>query len=312
MTVILKLLMGSRIYGTAGPDSDFDYKEIYLPDLDNMLLGKKVKNYQRNVEDGELESVPLQVYLDHFFEGQTYALELAFLACVKFPHQHSWIKVLIDQFLTRDIQKMMGYAVAQSRIYGLKAERATQIQQAYDLIIAASIVDPTILMLKLEDCGPLKELQHLPFVRQIEIQSTETKMVPAIEINGKKFPYSATWQVVANSLQRSLNLYGERAKSYAEAQADLKALSHAIRVIEQINELCQTGRITFPRHNAGFLKDVKYGRVSVTEARNYLEKRFEEVEFAVDTSTLPERTPQMENDFQAFKIKVLREYYGLA
>ena len=79
---------GSKLYGTQTPTSDTDLKHIILPELDTLLLAKKVenkvkktnaeKNTRNGVDDVDEEFIPLQIFARHFVEGQTYAIELAF------------------------------------------------------------------------------------------------------------------------------------------------------------------------------------------------------------------------------------------
>ena len=88
MQKLFTCLYGSRLYGTQTPTSDLDVKHIVLPDLDQLLLGKKVsntvhktnnaKNTRNGVDDIDEEFIPLQVFARDFVIGQTYALELAF------------------------------------------------------------------------------------------------------------------------------------------------------------------------------------------------------------------------------------------
>jgi hypothetical protein len=79
---------GSRLYGTQTPTSDVDWKHIVLPDINDLLLCKKIENKvkktntlantRNGVDDVDEEFIPLQVFARHFVEGQTYAIELAF------------------------------------------------------------------------------------------------------------------------------------------------------------------------------------------------------------------------------------------
>lgn len=88
MTTLFKTRYGSWLYGTNTPTSDLDYKHIVLPYLDDLLVGKRVKNEvektntekntRNSAEDVDNEYIPLQVFAHDFLGGQTYALELAF------------------------------------------------------------------------------------------------------------------------------------------------------------------------------------------------------------------------------------------
>jgi len=86
--LLFSTLYGSRLYGTQTPTSDLDLKHIVLPDLETLLLGRKVENkckhtnneanVRNSVDDVDEEFIPLQIFARHFVEGQTYAIELAF------------------------------------------------------------------------------------------------------------------------------------------------------------------------------------------------------------------------------------------
>ena len=86
--LLFTLLVGSRLYGTQTPTSDLDVKHVYLPDLDDMLIGRQLvnkvkktnteKNTRNGADDVDEEFLPLQVFARDFLNGQTYALELAF------------------------------------------------------------------------------------------------------------------------------------------------------------------------------------------------------------------------------------------
>lgn len=87
MKKLYSTLYGSYLYGTNTPTSDLDRKVVFLPELNDLLLCKKVANKVKvsGEKDGvdksqvvDEELVPLQVFARDFLEGQTYALELAF------------------------------------------------------------------------------------------------------------------------------------------------------------------------------------------------------------------------------------------
>lgn len=88
MQKLFSCLFGSGLYGTRTPTSDLDVKHVCLPDLNDLLLGKKVtnvvkktntaQNTKNSVDDVDEEFIPLQVFARDFMMGQTYALELAF------------------------------------------------------------------------------------------------------------------------------------------------------------------------------------------------------------------------------------------
>jgi hypothetical protein len=157
---LFSCLYGSRLYGTQTPTSDLDRKHIVLPALDDLLLGMGVKNKDkktnteknvRNTQDDVDETfIPVQVFARDFYQGQTYALELAWalegthaeqsfynelgMPCLWGNMQGvvpfmDFTRELRSKFLTSNIKAMMGYAVNQASLYSFKGERLHCIQQ---------------------------------------------------------------------------------------------------------------------------------------------------------------------------------------
>src|SRR5271165_2458866 len=88
MNKILTIMFGSTLYGTSTPDSDLDYKSIYLPTSEQIILhnypktihlGRNKKEKERNTKDDiDTEIFSLDRYLELLMEGQTVALDMLF------------------------------------------------------------------------------------------------------------------------------------------------------------------------------------------------------------------------------------------
>jgi len=340
-TALFQVPFGSHLYGTNGPNSDLDFKVVCLPSHDTLLLNKQVTNRKvlpegkkegekMSKDEAEYEYIPLQVFLDDFFNGQTYALEIAF-AVLQNKHAEDraslisrvnvkdWMYELVGNFLTRNVQKMVGYAVSQSRNYGLKTERYTSMRTVVETVEAhitslALNVKDDVLMRKITLASSpnlVAKLVKLPHVKECEILNGAggTEMAPAIEVCGKQFPLTASLSTMLKSLSASLVQYGDRVKKYDGQGVDWKALSHAIRITEQVLELTSTGALVFPCANADYLKEVKDGKKTIEEATEYLTTLFNVIDDAVANSILQERTPELESAFVEFKTNLLRKYY---
>jgi hypothetical protein len=343
-TTLFRVLTGSRMYGTATETSDFDYKAVCLPSFDDLLLNVKVTNRKEKpagtsqdakMKAGETETeyVPLQIFFDDYFNGQTYALEIAFAVVQgNFEIDHSgfmpvneltlereYLKSiftdLATKFITRNVQKMVGYAVAQSKIYGLKTERYTSLKAVSGLLtdylaFSGSAENSDVLR---DQQGLYAGLLTIPHTKEAMIPNANggSALAPAFEVCGKQYPLTNKITTILKSVDGTLKNYGERVKEYEGEQVDWKALSHAIRITEQILELCGTGKLTFPRPNAQFLLDVKSGKLTLDEATNYLNDAFSKVDDAIATSILQEKTPELTAKFREWKVEVLSNLYGI-
>lgn len=74
---------------------------------------------------------------------------------------------------------------------------------------------------------------------------------------------------------------------------DSKNLMHTLRLLDQALEIATEGRITLPRPNAGWLKEVKSGAYQYDDLLKIADERHNEMEEAFERSSLPER-PSME------------------
>ena len=88
---IVKMKFGSHLYGTATPDSDLDYKGVFLPTKEQIYLGNIPKSNSHSTKQTSIEGVKnsnddvdTEIYSLHYFiklacEGQTVALDMLML-----------------------------------------------------------------------------------------------------------------------------------------------------------------------------------------------------------------------------------------
>ena len=117
--ILYSTIFGSHLYGTNLATSDYDYKHIVLPDLNDMLIGKPLKNVVKQTntngknsnQDIDNEYIPIQIYARHFLEGQIYALEIAFSVnrqtdLTKHCMFEQFNNELIEMFLTNNAKSI--------------------------------------------------------------------------------------------------------------------------------------------------------------------------------------------------------------
>ena len=78
-----------------------------------------------------------------------------------------------------------------------------------------------------------------------------------VEVLGKKFRSTITVEYFAQKIRDMEAQFGNRSRSSAKG-VDWKALSHAVRVINEVEELLDDGFITFPLKNREYIKSIKY------------------------------------------------------
>lgn len=325
---------GSHLYGTNTETSDIDTKTVVLPEFEDLIMNYRLSNWvekpdgwtegqKMNAGKEEIEFIPLQVFLDHFYEGQTYAVEMAF-AVLQGKHTIGtidkpeflleWMKELADRFLTNGIEKMVGYAVAQSRIYGLKNGRYNKLVEL-DARITHHFkgLSPAARGRLADTPDFIQQLVDDGFVQHAEVLNARggTEPAPAIEIDSKLHTLTTSWQTFQNIIVKMLEKYGERVKDNTGEAVDWKAMSHAVRITEQIVLLATQRKISFPIHNAPFLLDIKQGKLPYKDVKEYLDAQFGFIHEVIADSNLPERTEQLDEEFRQWKLNLLKKYYGL-
>jgi hypothetical protein len=318
MNVIVEMKFGSHLYGTDTPESDLDFKGVFLPEVESLLLGEKAKsiNTNTNASDGKNTSqdVDREFYSLHYFlklalEGQTVALDMLHAPQTAILKSSTLWDVLVEQrsrFYTKNLKAFVGYARRQAAKYGIKGSRLAEVR------MVATFLEKSLNRLKWMGPDDLKlsdVWDWLPKGEHIYFHSGASEKQDSMslrmyEVVGKKFQETARVNYVLPILTRFITEYGVRAQKAEQNEGvDWKALSHALRASYQVRELFLDGTMTMPRPEADLLVAVKQGKVNFKSVQEHLEHNMSEVEELAERSTLPEKA-----DHQFAKHFILMAY----
>jgi predicted nucleotidyltransferase len=291
MKIIVKMIFGAHLYGTATPDSDVDYKGIFLPTKEELLLGRLPKSY--NYSTGREESrntkndIDIELYSFHYFiklacDGQTVAMDMLHAPeNMILQKTKIWDAIVKNKqkFYTKNLRSFIDYARRQASKYGIKGSRINAALKVLEI-------------LKKEDSSKkMREVwSQLPRVEHCYDVAPAPNGMRQYQVCGKSFQESATIGYVIPIVEKFYNDYGRRAKLAAENKnIDWKAVSHALRAAYQTKEILTEYTINFPLRTADFLVKVKQGKLDyLSEVGPVLETLMEEVEGLALTSNLPE------------------------
>lgn len=291
--ILCKILFGSHLYGTSTPESDLDYKGVFMPSIEDLILQRvpKVINLSTNKtsekntkDDIDYELYSLPYFLKLACEGQTVALDMLHADGDKVEETSGiWGNICNERsrFYTKNLQAFIGYARKQAAKYGIKGSRLNSVQKIVD-------------MLKEEDI--YSQLKMTPYKSLID--NTEhmhewigDHSVQGMEVCGKKFQETTKVEYVLRSLTKFLSDYGSRARDAAENKGvDWKALSHALRAAYQVQSILIEGEIIFPLPEADFLTKVKAGEYDyLTVVAPTLEQLMDHIDVLSEESDLPDK-----------------------
>ena len=312
--IVLASTYGSRLFGTDGPASDYDFKIVFLDDLNTLVRNHQDVIQTKDEIDGvkaETEWNYIQKFANLLCAQQTFAVELLFAPMAKMSRvSDTWMELLENRHrcLSVRVAPFLGFAASQAAKYGLKGERLDT------LLLFDQMVQE--YRAKVEEKSPglhalsnpvsqdffdtlIEKLTGRPGYAYWEdtkpLHGGGEMVVRYITVGGKSYGETVPLKLWLDPLNRSVASYGKRAYDAKDAKGmDTKAIAHAVRVANQAIELLRTGTITFPRPEAEHLKDIRFGRVSHSDASDELVEKIAMAHALVDTSSLP---PQPDKDF---------------
>ena len=132
MNLIVKMKFGALLYGTATSDSDVDYKGIFMPTKDEVLLCRIPKSHSHSTGKEESKNtkddIDFEIYSFHYFiklacDGQTVVMDMLH-APEEMILQSSniWKEILKNRhtFYTKNLKSFIDYARRQASKYGIK------------------------------------------------------------------------------------------------------------------------------------------------------------------------------------------------
>jgi predicted nucleotidyltransferase len=359
---LFKTPFGSRLYGTFTETSDHDWKVIHLPEVRYLLIGDKVlknkfystssKEFKNNADDTDTEYIALQTLARDVVAGQAYAIEVAFamlgaegIEGAQFlnGYKHStyvdgqwttgdypvrtFVKELLEKFLTNQMNGMVGYAYHQAKLYSAKGDRLNFAQDVYSVFQAAidrGEGEKTIHNLSIQHdesgCAFEQGLDKLQFdhgewlqYKPMYINETPDRYI-SIQLFKKTYLGTSKISHVAGLIKKVIEQYGSRAHKAAENEGhDWKALSHAVRVTFQAIELLEKGSLVLPynQHICNVLKEIKSGEMEFSTVSALLDANIELIDNLKLTTTLQPYTEELQKEFEEWLSYKMMKFYDL-
>lgn len=272
-TVIYLTEYGSKLYGTNSENSDSDFKGLFVPSLESLILktDKKTVSFttgsdfsKNSKSDIDIQLWSIQYWCELLAKGDTNAIDLLFslyskdnnYRYVSDKFRNSISKENCIKFIDLKSNKaFVSYAYAQASKYGLKGSRMGVLKEiirtlsevdVHRDIKAGNYFDTILCFHKNDSLCFEKYMNNTRF----------------LYILGKGYSESISIYEMYSRLVNEYNKYGERAKlAEMNEGVDWKAVSHAFRCCYQIEELLDTGFLQYPLKDAEFLKQIKYGKL---------------------------------------------------
>jgi predicted nucleotidyltransferase len=304
------------------PSSDKDYKGIYLPERDNLLLGNYAKHYSQSTgddkskntaDDIDVEIFSLPYFIELACKGETVAIDMLhannilpeLISDIK-PLWAIWndIQLKRKMFYTKDMKSYVGYARKQSNKYGLKGSRMGDVEKVINWLMFSKNEEQRFTT-------TIRQVYtQLPTSEFIKLVSQDTKQgeLKFYEICGRKYQDTLTLEQLLAHAQGIYDEYGDRAKmAKLDLGVDWKAISHALRASYQMLGILKDGDFDYPLPQTKFLLEVKTGQLNfVNEVQPELESVIQTIEKLAESSKLPQKVDR--NYWDQWLLRKYNEY----
>ena len=316
---------GSHLYGLDTPSSDLDFRGIYIPSINDIILHKDQDEINKEVQIDnnkvDVKIFSLQKFIKLCSKADTNALDLLFSLRTRADHQWKYEGLVYNvpqemeypvRFIynnrdklinTNKLESPITYAFKQATKYGLKGERLKVLEDILQLCKEYQSYDfqdiPLYEFIEWADEAMPWDDKHL----KVDILDNKGKKERYLFVCGVQHQFNLSLKTFTERIEEKIDkeYTSERTKKSKDGN-DWKALSHAIRVLVEVQELLETGDIKFPLKNKDFIKDIKLGKVNREDIDKFFNKELENTLDLVQQDVL-----QWEYDEQFWNEFILKE-----
>lgn len=337
--ILFKCLAGSYLYGTNSQNSDKDYKGVFLPNINDLILAKAPKHYTlstgSNIERNTSDDVDETYYSLHYFlelaaKGDTNAIDLLFAYTNKnaiIQTSKIWDKIIqnIDKIITKNVKAYLGYCKSQSQKYSIKGDKLNSFKRFRDFCERSQYdVDKngeklSLKQVLIDRLGDFEKYIPQPNKERIKFDRydfgdhcyvlTSWNGESYISISDVKISLNDKIIDAKHKIERTIESYGKRAEAAANDNGiDWKAISHCVRVLLQVEQLLTENKITFPLKEVEFVKSIKYNTSNMSY--NDIMKWIEDKINLIDNKLLPKSTLREKADYKWIDTFILSCYEG--
>ena len=294
------MIFGSHLYGLETENSDTDYKGIFMPTREQVLLGRVPRTYSEKTgsdtgkntkDDVDFESFSLHEFVRLALTGETIALDMLHARPEHIVSDSPLVSVFQEmqnhrtQFYSRDMKAYLGYVRRQASKYGVKGGRLAAANDVFNKLKYYEKLDAYVTIEDIRYKLPAGE--YTGWITQEERSSGAT--LHFYEVCGRKIQSTLSITQAIDVVKKIVDGYGERARlAESNEGIDWKAVSHALRAGYQLRDIYKKGDFEYPLDQTMFLYNVKGGMLDFkSQVQPELEDLVNEVEGLAQDSTYP-------------------------
>jgi len=279
--MIFNGVFGSNLYGLATPKSDIDYKGVYLPSNKSLILQTAKETIETHTDEMDTTLFSIGKFVKNLAKSDTVSMDMLHTP-TKFTLESTplWgeLRSYRSDLYCKNMRGTLEYIGAQTSKYGDgdKVGQYNEIKQLLDL-------------LRTEPCDTLlKDIPSITGFKYIKYYPQAGVIKANIDVCGSFYQMTTRVGYLRHALVVKLNRYGSRTIASSVSGVDWKSMSHAYRVLLQLEEIIDTRDLIFPLTYADTIMQVKLGQLSQKTVMGTLTDKYDQITEKLEASDLPE------------------------
>lgn len=311
--VLAFFVAGSHFFDLNGPNSDKDYRAVYMPSAQQLKNEKRLaqlfiehkrlnkhKNSQVNYQAWEpqvnlstnkdqkrkntKDDIDCTFYsLDEFLrllcKWDFNMLELLYAPASKTLIMTEEFKELVDRrdlFFPLDLYSYLGFVNSELELKGLGASSFGKYDQFVNFLKTLPYTDR--IYNHWDKLVAWNKESKVGVVTETLIRK-QGKTIPAFRIASRTYMSTDQVKTVLGICEAKLANFGHRQKSHAEVGLETKGLSHALRLLYEAKDLIEHKelRLPMPEERLQQIRDIKNGKMGQDETLDLIDTNLEEV-----------------------------------
>ena len=298
MKLIFKCIAGSRMFGVQNEHSDYDYKGVYLLPLDQRNKRPKADSINTvDPETGGEELFHFEAFLDLCVQGQTIPFEMLFCPPENIVFSSPlWERIVAnrDKLIHKNISSFFSMAKEQAIRYSEKGNRIQAFLAVKNFLLSK---DPNKKLKEYRtEVKHLAETADFKTYRQkklVDFYAREKNGIHEdfLEVCDAKLGLNHKVSSHIKIIEDKMSVYGKRSlEAFKNDAVDYKALSHAVRISLEAQELLKDHKITLPLkpEDRDLVLAIKSGEMPKDEILALVEKSLVDLKAVEGKSDLPE------------------------
>lgn len=302
---------GSILYGTNSESSDIDIKGIFIPTMNDVILKLDPDHYTKNTnnsneknsnDDIDCQLFSIYKFFDLLEKGETGSIDILFSMFRNDTIIYSdpkFQEIMIRNYymmLHKKLNAFTGYALGQTKKYGIKGERYSELCSLCDFIDSKVVKLSDKIGVYFDDIKEFtKDFKYVKFVMSRDGTNKNGNdnfhESEYVSILGRLFHGTVTCEYFIDKIQTMKTSYGNRTKAAVDG-VDTKALSHAFRILCELESLIDEQFIRFPLKQVNEIKFLKYGKfdqIAYSTILDELEQKLDVISEKLQNCDLPEK-----------------------